>query len=190
MLRTEYLLGPVTFINVSSTAVDGVEKLLPEPAMGNMKPDSAGYKEKWQEKRNRQLEDAATTPIMARPLSIQAACIAFTGEGPKLWKLQIDAVECTTVADFYEKFHSSGRPIIGVHPTTHSRIIINEAIRHSMEVGWLLAAPKINPWHAVCPPSEAEYPLVAKLLELPCKGPLEDTLALMNRLGSMALPLL
>lgn len=41
----------------------GAEASLPEPAMGNMKPTSEGYKEKWQEKRAKQIEDLKDEPF-------------------------------------------------------------------------------------------------------------------------------
>lgn len=40
----------------------GAEASLPEPAMGNMKPTTEGYREKWLEKRAKQIEELKDEP--------------------------------------------------------------------------------------------------------------------------------
>jgi hypothetical protein len=44
----------------------GAEASLPEPAMGNMKPTTEGYREKWLEKRAKQIEELKDEPYCVR----------------------------------------------------------------------------------------------------------------------------
>jgi hypothetical protein len=183
----------VLIINVDSSPVDGAEKYLPEPAMGNMKTGSADYQLKWQEKRNKQLQELQSHAFLSKPIVIQFMFAVTDGLG-------FDEVchgQCDSVKGFFENVEANKRKanfgaadgvICGPHPTTHTRIIVNTAIRHGIQVPfWATTTRRLNPWQFISTSSEGEYPVSWAGLGKKVTGPVNDTFSLLKALGAAIL---
>ena len=175
-------MNTILVINVDAKAISGAERYLPEPAMGNQKPGTTEYAAKWQEKRNKQIQDLSTHSFLAEPLSIQYAVLAGTATG---FELVTPMGTVDSVKDFLGSLNPEGLDFIaGPHPTTHTRIVSNTALRHGIKLPlWLMAATRFNPWGLVAPQTEGEYPLSWVALGNTPVSPVEDTIALLRELG-------
>lgn len=188
-------MSTILIINVDTQAMPGAEKYLSEPAMGNQKPGTPEYAAKWQEKRNKQLQELGTSSFYAAPVSIQYGFVDFDGLGFDQVQAEKGEFICTvsSVKDFFHhvnsqaqrrNFGSSTGIIAGVHPHTHSRVILNTAIRHGMQVpSWLLGARILNPWRIICTSAEAEYPVSWVALGKKPVTPVQDTFDLLKAAG-------
>jgi hypothetical protein len=170
----------ILILNVDASPVAGAEKYLPEPAMGNQKPGTPEYQAKWQEKRNKQLQELQSHSFLSEPISIQFAMATTDGAGFDLGKV----VSVGAVKDLFEALNAPVDFIAGPHPTTHSRIIINTAIRAGMQIPLTLVhRPRVNPWQFIATQAEGEYPLSWVALGKKPVNPIEDTFQLLKALG-------
>lgn len=171
----------ILILNVSLKVLPGAEKMLPEPAMGNMKPGSDAYTAKWNEKRAKQLMEAADHPLYGQPTDVQYAVVSMGID------LLLGEQGHLSVPEFIKKPFKDIALITGTHPTTHARAILVECLRAKLKFDpWFVSAPKLNPWHLVCPPSQGTYEDVIKVLGDGI-GPVTDTLELLKKLGPDAL---
>lgn len=173
-------------INVDAKPINGAERFLAEPAMGNQKAGGPEYAAKWQEKRNKQLQDLQEHSFLATPVSIQYALLSVFQDG---YEGAGSLITLCSVADFFNSVTqaASGQVdiIAGVHPTTHSRVLLNTAIRHGVKIpGWFFAAERVNPWAGVCTQAEGGYPLPWVGLGQKPLSPVEDTIALLRATGA------
>lgn len=187
-------------VETAQSSVD--EKFYPEPAMGNMTKDTPAYKAKYDEKREAFKREAHKHPLFGRLYTAKASVGYWAREVGKPPLVNITLKVVPHSAGHFDGFATSvqmalgemNRPddpvvILGVHPTTQLRAIRNHCIRtgeilkdpHGTH--WIRECRTFNPWHLVCPPSEGEYPLAWEVLGQKLNGPIEDTIALLNRLG-------
>jgi len=180
-------------INVDSTPMAGADRYLPEPAMGNQKPGTAEYTLKWQEKRNKQLQDLQDHAFLSKPVAIRWAWAQFNGAGfgyvaggtADAVKVFFDAIDASKKAS---GFCPTTGVICGVHPTTQMRVLLNTAIRHGVQIpSWLISTRRVNPWQSISTSAEGEYPVPWVGLGMKPEGPIEDTFALLKALGGSIL---
>jgi hypothetical protein len=157
-------------------------ELLPQPAMGNMKPTNPEYAAKFAEKQAKIFEDAKENPL-------------FMGVAKVRW-VRYDAMSQTatkaltsTPEDFVKEVYGgkgswNGAVLCGIHPTRHKRAILNTLLRTTPNISsGFLEAPAFNPWHVVSAPSEGEWPLAGKALGYAGVDSIGDTLELLRALG-------
>jgi len=176
-------------INVDSTPMPGAARYLPEPAMGNQKPDTPEYKLKWQEKRNKQLQDLQDHAFLSQPIAIRWAWAKFDGIGfDYAAGATVDSVksflECIEASRGDQHFDAAEGVICGAHPTTQMRVLVNTAIRHGIQIPyWAIGTRRLNPWQFISTSAEGEYPVPWVGLGKKPKGPIEDTYELLKALG-------
>lgn len=102
----------------------GAEKGLPEPAMGNMKPTTPGYAEKWEEKRAKQIEELKDEPSA---VSIEQVSWAFN-EAPIL---------TGTFLTFLRSLQDSLIPhdiVVSPSPSRDIKAVVCECLRRELNV--------------------------------------------------------
>lgn len=102
----------------------GAEASLPEPAMGNMKPTTPGYAEKWEEKRAKQREELKDEPYCVRVEEVA-------------WAFSNDPVLTGSFRNFWEyliKFPLPADRIVSPRPSRDIKVMVCECWREEVDV--------------------------------------------------------
>lgn len=111
----------------------GAELKLPEPAMGNMKPSTEGYQEKWKEKRAKQREE-----LKDEPWAVSIEQVA--------WLLPGGTANIGSFEDFCTYLHGVQKFewIVSPRPSRDIKVIVCESWRRGFTVPYSFPYKGLN----------------------------------------------